>query len=213
MRLDLVDHLICPRCDPEQSLVLLVVHAEERRVRRGWLGCPRCRTDYPIEEGCADLRADPAAGAAGAEEVVPYAEEELPLKVAALVGVTAGPAFVYAAPALAAAVEEAARLVPGVEWVTSGGAGERPGVSRVRVAGPRWPFARARLRGAALVAPSAAELAEAARVLWPGARCVAFAAEAVEAATWERAGFEVTAREGGTVVARRRYEPPARAEG
>ncbi|MGH7545582.1 MAG: hypothetical protein ACREKI_05300, partial [Gemmatimonadota bacterium] len=98
MQLELTDHLICPRCSPEQHLILLVHETREGRVWRGWLGCPRCRADYPITGGLADLRDVRDAAPVAAE---PFEREGLPLTMAALVGVTEGPAFVYVAPPLA----------------------------------------------------------------------------------------------------------------
>lgn len=186
--------------------MLLIQEMEDRRVRRGWLGCPGCRTDYPVEAGLADLRAGRDRAPAAAEA---YEADELPLRMAALVGVTEGPAFVYAAPALASSAPAAADLVAGVEWVTAGAAAaaqrERPGVSRFLFDAPRLPIASARLRGAALVRPSREEVTEAARALWPGARLVAFEAGAGLEEWLAAAGLEAVVREGGTWVARRRF--------
>lgn len=206
MQLELTDHLICPRCRPEQSLVLLIQEMTDRRVRRGRLGCPACRTDYPVEDGLADLRAERAAAPAPPE---PFEADGLALRMAALVGLTAGPAFVYAAPRLAATAPAAADLVAGVEWVTAGGLAaeqpEGPGVSRLLFDGPLLPFASARIRGAALAEPEAAEVAEATRVLWPGAHLVLFAADERAREATDTAGLETVAREGGTWVLRRRF--------
>lgn len=206
MQLDLTDHLICPRCRPEQNLILLILEMEGRRVRRGWLGCPGCRADYPVEGGLADLRQDRTAAPARCE---PYQADDLVLKIGALVGVTEGPAFVYLAAPLAGSAPRVADLVSGVEWVTSGAAAadqrERSGVSRVLFEGPRLPVASGRLRGAALARPSEEEMREAARVLWPGSRLVAFETDRVSERAWANAGFETLTREGGTFVARRAF--------
>lgn len=204
MQLELTDHLICPRCPPAQSLILLVQETREGRVWRGWLGCPGCRADYPVEAGLADLRAERGAAPAAVES---FEQEELPLNMAALVGITEGPAFVYAAPPLAGSAPAAAPLVAGVEWVTAGalaaGQEERAGVSRLLFDGLRLPLASARLRGAALARAEASEIREAARVLWPGARLVLFDADDLAADSLGAAGLETLAREGGTWVLRR----------
>lgn len=176
MHIGLTDHVLCPRCEGEQGLILLIQETtEDGRVWRGWLGCPRCGSDYPVEAGAADLRGDRSAPPSKPE---PYQAEELPVRIAALVGVTEGPGFVYLGPALAPCADRVADAVQGIEWVAAGGwaLGQReaPGVSRIVFDGPRWPFASGRLRGAALVRPEATELREAARTLWPGSRVVAF---------------------------------------
>lgn len=206
MQLELTDHLICPRCSPEQPLVLLIHEAREGRVWRGWLGCPRCRADYPIDAGLADLR-EARDVAAVAEE--PFEPAELPLKMAALVGVTEGPAFVYAAPPLAGSAPAAAPLVAGVEWVTAGALAaaqeERAGVSRLLFDGPQLPLASARLRGAALARAGVEDVREAARVLWPGARLVLFGAQDGVADAVGPAGLETLAREDATWVLRRTF--------
>lgn len=204
MQLELTDHLICPRCSPEQSLVLLIHETRDGRVWRGWLGCPRCRADYPIDGGLADLREERDAAPV---PVAPYERDELPLAMAALVGVTEGPAFVYAAPPLAGSAAAAAPLIAGLEWVTAGAPAaaqeERAGVSRLLFDGTRLPVASARLRGAALARAGAAEVREAARALWPGARLVLFDADPVVADAVDSAALETLAREDATWVLRR----------
>ena len=103
MHLTLTDHLTCPRCGPSAGLILMMEQATERRVVAGSLGCPRCRTRYPIERKVADLRTaepragreagggrpggDAPAGATGREE------PELALRVAALLGLSEGRGF------------------------------------------------------------------------------------------------------------------------
>lgn len=179
---------------------------QEHRVWRGWLGCPACRTDYPVEDGLADLRAERTTVPASPQA---FEGEELPLRMAALVGLTEGPAFVYASPRLAVSAPAAADLVAGIEWVTAGGLAvdqpERPGVSRLLFDGPRLPFASAQIRGAALAHPEGTEVAEAARVLWPGSRLVLFGADDSARAATDAAGLETVARDGESWVLRRRF--------
>lgn len=206
MHIGLTDHLLCPRCQEEEALILLIQETtEEGRVLRGWLGCPRCRTDYPVEGGVADLRSDRASAPPAPETVQ---GDDLPLRIAALVGLTEGPGFAYLAPALAPWVSRVAGLVPGIEWVAAGRAvvrePEMPGVSRIVFDGPRLPFASGRLRGAVLVRPEAADLREAARTIWPGSRLVAFEAAGRDDAAFTDAGLVIAARDEATVVAVKR---------
>ncbi len=59
VKVDLVDHLVCPRCGPPFGLVLLAHDVRDRRVRRGEFGCPNCRDRFPVEDGFGDLRPPP----------------------------------------------------------------------------------------------------------------------------------------------------------
>jgi uncharacterized protein len=53
MRPDLLEILCCPVC--KGDLQLTVAAREGDEVVRGSLACPRCRADYPIEDGIPDL--------------------------------------------------------------------------------------------------------------------------------------------------------------
>jgi len=62
MFIELIDALRCPRIHEESWLVLAATQLDARHVRDGTLGCPICRTEYPIHDGIADFRlADVAA--------------------------------------------------------------------------------------------------------------------------------------------------------
>lgn len=60
MFLELSEILVCPRCRPRQGLIVMVDELEDRRVRAGDLGCPRCEARYPIRRGLVLL--GPPAG-------------------------------------------------------------------------------------------------------------------------------------------------------
>lgn len=51
MFLELSEVFVCPSCRPAQGLIVLVEAIDERRVRRGHLGCPECELRVPIREG------------------------------------------------------------------------------------------------------------------------------------------------------------------
>jgi uncharacterized protein YbaR (Trm112 family) len=67
MHILLTDALTCPRCGPDFGLILLAERTEARRVASGHLGCPNCRSQYPIRNGVADLRLGASASAESAE--------------------------------------------------------------------------------------------------------------------------------------------------
>lgn len=58
MLLSLVDVLRCPRDHEETALVLSVDTWKGVRVERGTLGCPVCRSRYPIVDCAVDFRVD-----------------------------------------------------------------------------------------------------------------------------------------------------------
>lgn len=53
MRPDLLEILRCPVCRGE--LTLSAKEQEGADIVTGTLNCPRCRVDYPIEDGIPDL--------------------------------------------------------------------------------------------------------------------------------------------------------------
>lgn len=63
MFIELVDALRCPRPHEETWLVLAATRTDARHIREGALGCPVCRTEYPIQDGIADFRLDAPPGA------------------------------------------------------------------------------------------------------------------------------------------------------
>lgn len=208
MFFELTDHLTCPRCGPAYGLILLALDVDARRVRSGWLGCPNCRVDYPIEEGVADLRIDRQAVTTAPN---PVADEELALKTAALSGLTEGRGYVLLGERLTHAAPALADLLPGLEVIairsTPDDSRERPGVSRL-LCEIAFPLAEYRLEAAA-VAPGgdAVLVREAARRVKPDGRLVLFDADERDIEELERAGLTLAAHEGGTAVAERRVEP------
>lgn len=61
MKTFLLSHLICPACLPqEQPLTLTGERREGEEIVAGRLSCRRCRRDYPIRDGIAELVADPS---------------------------------------------------------------------------------------------------------------------------------------------------------
>ena len=154
MHILLTDALTCPRCGPDFGLVALAERLEDRRVAAGHLGCPNCRSQYPIRDHVADLRPGPSAADEAERPASAEADggegEEGGVRLAALMGLAgaggmvlvAGPGTRHA-PALHAVVPE----VEVIALSASPAAGAGPGVSPLLVSGPGLPF-RGGLRGA-----------------------------------------------------------------
>jgi uncharacterized protein YbaR (Trm112 family) len=217
----MTDILTCPRCGPRFGLILLADRISERRVVEGALGCANCREKYAIREGivefpsAADQHATlPPLGAnvAGAEAPAGAAEPDRgddALRLAALMGVTAGPGYVLLAGAAAMHAQSIADMVADVEVVTAAWPVEAaslpvsPGanVSRLAVGAP-LPLADARFAGVALAGAAADELLEeGARVLSPLGRLVVEPAPADAADRLVAVGLKVLVQEGRTLIA------------
>ncbi len=171
MHLPLTDRLACPRCGPGFGLILLADRIQNRRVLDGYLGCPNCREKYPVVDGFADLRPPPRPplGQGGPPRELPGPDPEQTTRIAALLGVAAGPGTLLLAGWAAEHGAALGSLVQGVEIVAMGAHlrswPEQEGVSRM-IAGPGLPFFTGTLRAAALGGPDASGLvAEAARAV------------------------------------------------
>ena len=207
----LTDALTCPRCGPEFGLLVLADRMEERRVVEGRLGCPNCRSAYPIRDAAADLRVHPGESSAprpsdGEEDA------EAPVRLAALMGLAgaSGLAMVHGPGARHAPAVSA--LVPEVEVVAvtdaPDGVERAPGVSRMAAGEAALPFRSGALRAAALTGGAGdALLREALRTLAPGARLVVDPAPAGTADRVRALGVEVLLDQEQVVVARAAGRP------
>lgn len=214
MHVLLTDLLTCPRCGPSFGLILLSREMRDRRVLEGFLGCANCRERWPIRGGFGEFRAplgmnaEQGAGeAAVSAEDAGEEEEGESIRIAALLGVTEGPAWVLLAGPAAGRASQVARLVEQLEVVAADQGLEQepelPGVSRIAVAG-RLPFYNARLHGVWLSGAQADELLEeGARALSPLGRLVLEPAPSDVEARLAAAGLRVVARKGETLVAAR----------
>ena len=195
MHIVLTDILACPRCGPQFGLVLLADRVEDRRVDAGVLGCSNCREKYPIRSGVIDF-------GGSAEVVLPDAPVDE--RLAALLGVTHGPAFVLLAGPARAQAASLAALIDELEVVTIDGAGAttRPGVNPLLVEGSRLPIVSMKVSGVALTGTAAdALLEEGARVTAATGRLVLEPAPADAAERLARSGLRVAAQQNDTVVA------------
>lgn len=199
MHILLTDILTCPRCGPEFGLILLADRVEERRVLAGVLGCSNCREKYPIRNGAVDLGGAAEAYAGAAADASPIE------RLAALLGVAQGPAFVLLAGPAVADAPMLAAMLDEVEVVTLGGAPSADGaagVNRVLAVGPRLPFASAKIQGVALTGPAAdALLEEGARAVSVLGRLVLEPAPADAAERLARLRLRIAAQQDATLVA------------
>lgn len=204
MHILLTDILTCPRCGPGFGLILLADRAEDRRVLAGLLGCSNCREKYPIHDGIVDFGAvpesvDAAARAAATDDAA--ATERL----AALLGVTAGPAFLMLAGPAAAHAGALARMIEDVEVLTIGAAAaadDGPGINRIYANGPRLPIASGKVAGVALTGAAAdALLDDGARAVSPSGRLVLEPVPADAAERLQRHGMRIAVQEKQTAVA------------
>lgn len=206
----LTDALTCPRCGPEFGLLVLADRMEERRVVEGRLGCPNCRSAYPIRDAAADLRvnASPSAESAAPAAAAVDEDAEAPVRLAALMGLAGAHGLAMLAGPAARHAAAVSALVPELELVAvTDGPDVLParaaGVSRLAAGWASLPFRDGALRAAALTGGADdALLREALRVLAAGARLVVDPAPAGTAERLGALGAEVLLEQEGTVVAR-----------
>jgi len=185
--------------------VLLVRDVEERRVRSGWLGCPKCRRDYPVAEGIADLRVEPDRS----RPARPHLEDEdLAIKILALSGLAGERGLLLLGDRLEHVAAGIADLAPEIEVIAVAETPERlaacAGVSGV-ACDVELPVAEHKVRCVAIAPGGASEVvAAAARCVSVGGRLLLFDATAGDLAEVKRAGFTLLATEGGTAVAERK---------
>jgi uncharacterized protein YbaR (Trm112 family) len=230
MHILLTDVLTCPRCGPGFGLILLADRIDARRVLAGRLGCANCREQYPIVAGAVHLEgaaaasagrpgpsgsssaADPAgpsgsSSAAHAASPVPPSTEAT--RLAALLGVAQGPAYVLLAGDAADHAEDVSALLEDVEVLSLRGhrAGamtdpakeDQPGVSVVHAQG--LPVATGKMQGVAVTGPRAGELLEeAARAVRPTGRLLVDPAPGDAEQRLRAAGLRTIAREGSVLL-------------
>jgi uncharacterized protein YbaR (Trm112 family) len=201
MNLLLTDHLTCPRCKAGAGLILLAEQVAGRRVLAGQLGCPNCREQYPVRAGAVDF-----AKTAAAASAVEGEEGDAPL-LAALLGVTEGPAMLLMLGDFEAAARGVAALVPEVEVVVAsaelGEVVDEPGVSVLRVA-QTLPLYDGSMRGVVVAGSALQLLAEAARVCALAARVVLLNATTEVRSALESLGLQRMSEQGNIMVAVRR---------
>jgi hypothetical protein len=155
--IELVDILRCPRPHEETWLVAAVSTFHGRHIATGSLGCPICRTQYPVVDGAADFTRE-GHGAAAGEGVAPSPADDDILRARALLDLSeAGGvvALLGSAASMSAALEDSAECT--VLQVNPSGAPLGPGVSTLWV-DDRLPLAPDSLRAAMVGDGVSAEL-------------------------------------------------------
>lgn len=203
MNLLLTDHMTCPACRAGGGLILLADRVEGRRVLDGQLGCPNCRAKYRVTDGVAFF-GDAAAGAARADRL----SAGDGMRLAALAGVTEGPAMLLVIGPYQAVAAEIAGVLKEVEIVVATPAPqpspERAGVSVLRVGG-HLPLRDGSMRGVIMTGAEAEMVDEAVRVSALAARIVLIAAAPSAAAALRTRGVHVLAEQDDTLVVVRHY--------
>jgi uncharacterized protein YbaR (Trm112 family) len=179
MLLELAEFLLCPYCRDEVSCcVVAPAEMADRAVRRGMVGCPLCRREFPITDGVADFGAPADAttgrGAPPAGQSRPAALPD-PSVVQALLGIAGPGGYVVLVGSAAALASRLAQLSSGVHHVCVDGpegAGPSPRLSRLR-SGPVIPLKSQMARGVVVGAErQGPAIEDAARVVLKGLRLV-----------------------------------------
>lgn len=220
MHIVLTDILTCPRCGPEYGLILLAERMQDRRVQAGALGCANCREKYAVRDGGIRFDDDGAADAAPDARAVPGTRSDsgasgadAAMRLAALLGITHGPAFMLVigpavahAEALAGMIEDIEVIAAHVDGDTGPGSMARPGVNRMWIMrdAARLPLASGKVPAVALTGTATAGLLEeAVRVLSAVGRLVLDPAPADAEERLAAHRLRVLAKEGDTIVAAR----------
>jgi uncharacterized protein YbaR (Trm112 family) len=198
MHILLTDILTCPRCGPAFGLILRADRAEDRRVLEGLLGCSNCREKYSIHAGIVDFGATP-------EPISPVSDGAAAVRLAGMLGVTEGPAFLMLAGPATAHAAVIAQMIEDVEVLTIGaaaGTGDGPGINRIYAGGPQLPIASGKVVAVALTGTSAAALLEeGARTVSPLGRLVLDPVPSDAAEKLQRHGMRIAAEQDGAAVA------------
>lgn len=113
MFIELVEYLRCPSEHDETHLVLVPEEMVGRDVRHGSIGCPFCRSEYPIVDGIADF-----GDAVGSERATNF-EVTLPdpRVVQALIGLASPGGYVALVGSATRSASPLAELMGGVHFV------------------------------------------------------------------------------------------------
>jgi uncharacterized protein YbaR (Trm112 family) len=192
----LTDYLTCPRCRSGIGLVLLADRVSGRHVEQGQLGCPNCQAQFPITGGIADF---------GAPDPVNSPQESAnALELAALLGITEGPAVALMLGRYEHVAGALAELLRAVEFVVGDAAARtetaRDSVSALRIA-DAVPLRDQSMRGVVVARTAHHLVGEAARVCAIAARVVVNAPGPVERARLNELGMRVVMEQNETLIA------------
>jgi uncharacterized protein YbaR (Trm112 family) len=193
---ELIDTLRCPQPHEDSWLVATSSRSENRHILHGVLGCPVCRTTFPIVDGVARF----GDGIATSDETA--LDDDATFRLAAQLHLVEALAPILLVGAWCRAAEPLRRLLPHVSILV--GDAERSSIddklNAVRLPASALPFASGALRGVALSASHLSEtrLSECARVVLTGGRMVVPRGTALNASEWRE-----LARDHDVIVAER----------
>jgi uncharacterized protein YbaR (Trm112 family) len=215
MHILLTDRLSCPRCGPDFGLILLAREMKDRRVIHGEFGCSNCRDMYPVEDGFGDLRApprrplsqEPSVEGKGLGGDSSGEESDHALRLAALLGVTEGPATLLLVGPSAFHAGAVSSLISGVEVVAVHSdlrfTPQEEGVSRI-VCQPGLPFFSGTFMGVALSgSPEERILLESLRVLSPSGRIAIMEPSPGTSILLQEGDFQILMDAEGVLVAKK----------
>ena len=170
MFIELVDALRCPRAHEESWLVASATRMEARHIVSGTLGCPVCLSEYPIEDGVVDFRADRGTDTTRTNSQ-PAADV---MRLAAMLDLADATGFAVLLGAWGASAPELAAIVETPLILVDPPAGSlgAPGISVLRCDG-EIPLASGAARAIAIDAAGVVRAASAVRVTRARGRVVA----------------------------------------
>lgn len=178
MLLELVDTFRCIRPHEDSWLVAAAYRIDGRHLMEGVLGCPVCRTEYPVRDGVVDFTggAATAPAAASGAEVDRSSIADEAMRLAALLGLEEVRAPVLLAGGWVDLLATLGEIAPAPYiLVNAAPPADGPPASALRTAGT-IPLASGAAHGVALDAAAAADdglVQGAVRALRPGGRLVA----------------------------------------
>jgi len=197
MFIELTEALRCPRAHAESYLVCVPALMDGRRVIRGGLGCPSCRSEFPIVEGVAWFAPPAGVPAPSAGETALTAQA-----LHTFLDLQGAGGYVLLVGGAGRHGPDLAALLPGVHvFGVNPPAGMAPSVAFSILHSPHeLPVKRASMRGVVVGADAAREpwLSAAASTLLSGLRMV------VEDADAAPPGIAVLARGAGALVGEKR---------
>lgn len=227
MFLELAEALDCPSCRSSVGLVAFATDTQDRRVIQGWLGCPLCELEFPIDGGSIDFSGiagpDVATEVEFGERIPPTAPlqwAESPsdqvVRLAAMLGLGDRDGMVLLlGPGLSSSAVQLTKLAERIEvlcWFDNRKSVESLMTLEELVTGVNpmvgalvssWPFRTGSLNGIALLSPVVSDLPEVERCAGSGARLVVINPTEDDVVILEERGFTRVAYDNSAWVGER----------
>ena len=227
MFLELAEALDCPSCRSSVGLVAFATDTQDRRVIQGWLGCPLCELEFPIDGGSIDFSGiagpDVVTEVESGERIPPTAPlqwAESPsdqvVRLAAMLGLGDRDGMVLLlGPGLSSSAVQLTKLAERIEvlcWFDNRKSVESLMTLEELVTGVNpmvgalvssWPFRTGSLNGIALLSPVVSDLPEVERCAGSGARFVVINPTEDDVVVLEEIGFTRVAYDNSAWVGER----------